>query len=259
MIFYFTGTGNSLYIAKQLDSDCRSIPQLINSATNTYEAERIGIVCPIYGHEMPAMVKEFLKKVQFQTSYLFVILTYGNRHANAVELAQKALAQVGKEADYITTVLMVDNFLLGFDMAEQTQLDKGIEKQLAEVKKAITEKKQEYQKVTTKDRLAHQGYLNLVANKPETIWADFTFTDECIGCGICVKVCPAGCIHLENQRAVRIAIGCQSCYACIHACPKSAIQLNKILGLQDKNPKDRYRNEHITLGELIQANNQTNE
>ena len=30
MIFYFTGTGNSLYAAKQLDSDCRSIPEAMH-------------------------------------------------------------------------------------------------------------------------------------------------------------------------------------------------------------------------------------
>ena len=48
MIFYFTGTGNSLYAAKQLDSDCRSIPRPLD-----FSAERIGIAAPIYGHELP--------------------------------------------------------------------------------------------------------------------------------------------------------------------------------------------------------------
>lgn len=258
MVFYFTGTGNSLYAAKYLDGEYISIPNALNSANMEYSADKIGIVCPMYGHEMPAMVKDFLGKAVFQTDYLYIVLTYGNRHANAVELAERALAPTGKKADYITTLLMVDNFLPAFDMAEQIKLDKGVEQQLVDIKADIDAKKHDYQKVTLKDRAAHKGYLAMVHNQPETIWADFDFTDECVGCAICTKVCPAGCIRIEDQRAVRTGENCQACYACVHACPKSAIRMNKILGFQDKNPKVRYRNEHVTLCELVKANDQTN-
>lgn len=62
MIFCFAGTGNSLYAAKQLDPELISIPQTIHNDRLTFEADSIGILCPVYGHEMPAMVKEFLRK-----------------------------------------------------------------------------------------------------------------------------------------------------------------------------------------------------
>ena len=257
MTFYFTGTGNSLYAAKILDSEYVSIPQIMNSDSLEFKANKIGIVCPIYGHEMPLMVKEFLHKAIFHTEYLYVVLTYGNRHANAVELAEKALGDAGKRADYITTLLMVDNFLPAFDMEEQAKLDKGVEQQLSGIKADIDAQKREYQKVTCEDRMAHKGYLARVQQQPETVWADFDFTEDCIGCGICTKVCPAGCIHMENQRAVRTGENCQACYACVHACPKAAIKMKSIMGFQEKNSKARYRNEHIVLSEIVAANNQT--
>lgn len=257
MVFFFTGTGNSLYAAKYLDSEPVSIPRIIHGESLDFSADKLGVVCPIYGHEMPAMVKEFLSKAAFHTGYFFIVLTYGNRHANAVELAQKALAAAGKKADYITTLLMADNFLPAFDMAEQMKLDKGVEQRLAAVKADIEAEKREYQPVSRKDRAAHEGYLALVKRQPETVWADFDFTDECVGCGICVKVCPSGCIRVENQRAVRAVVDCQACYACVHACPKAAIKVKKLMGFQEKNPGARYRNEHITLCELVAANNQT--
>lgn len=77
MIFYFTGTGNSLYVAKELDEDIISIPQVIKEEKPEFTADRIGIVCPVYGHEMPAMVKDFIRRASFKTDYLFVVLTYG--------------------------------------------------------------------------------------------------------------------------------------------------------------------------------------
>lgn len=69
MLFYFTGTGNSLYIAKKIEETPISIPQIMRQNDLEFSADRIGIVAPIYGHEVPSMVKEFLKKGVFHTDY----------------------------------------------------------------------------------------------------------------------------------------------------------------------------------------------
>lgn len=253
MVFYFTGTGNSLYAAKNLDAERVSIPHVMNSDKLIFTAEQMGIVCPVYGHEMPAMVKEFIRSATFQTDYLYLVLTYGARHGNAVELADKMMHAAGKQADYITTLLMVDNFLPAFNMWEQMAQEKHVEGQLAAIKADLMAKKHARQAVTQEDRDIHQGYLSLVEDAPETVWARFRVTDKCIGCGICTKVCPAGCIHLDVQRAVYENINCQACYACIHACTEMAIQLE----IPEKNPKARYRNPYISLSEIVAANNQT--
>lgn len=253
MIFYFTGTGNSLYAAKQLDNNQFSIPQIMNSEQRSFSDSSIGIVCPIYGHEMPQMVKAFIRQSTFNTDYLYLVLTYGARHANAVELAQKVFAGLAKQPDYITTLLMVDNFLPVFDMNEEIKLDKKVEQQLAVIKSDIDKNKYEMQTVTDQDREIHAKYLEMVQNASELVWAKFKVTDDCVGCGICAKVCPVGSIYLDNQKAVHTDKNCQACFACVHACPKMAIQMN----MPEKNPAARYRNEHIALSEIVAANNQT--
>lgn len=255
MIFYFTGTGNSLYAAKELDQEIISIPQVIKREKLEFSAERIGIICPVYGHEMPGMVKEFIRRASFHTDYLFAVLTYGAHHGGAAEIADLFFESVGKKADYITSIEMVDNFLPAFDMKEQMVEDKQVERHLDQVRAEIQAKKKGIQKADPAEKAAHKMYLKMVKNAPETIWAAFRVTDECIGCGICTRVCPAGCIHLENQYAVHDPKGCQACFACVHVCPKMAVQFT--LSRPEKNPAARYRNEHVTLCELVRANDQT--
>lgn len=224
MIFYFTGTGNSLYVAKMLDTDIISIPQIIKKPELHFSADKIGIVCPIYGHEMPAMVQDFIAKASFTTDYFYLVLTYGARHGGAAELADQYIRKTGKKADYIASIEMVDNFLPAFDMNEQVNMEKPVEERLAQIKQDIAKRKCFIEKATEADKAIHAAYLARVNNGPPTIWSDFLITADCIGCGICAKVCPGGCIHLENQFAIHNIEGCQACYACIHACPRMSIQ-----------------------------------
>lgn len=52
-IFYFTGTGNSLYVAQQLGGELLSIPQVMKDDRIEIQDEAVGIVCPIYAGDMP--------------------------------------------------------------------------------------------------------------------------------------------------------------------------------------------------------------
>lgn len=252
MIFYFTATGNSLYIAKQLGDELISIPQAMKQDNLTFEADKIGIVCPIYGHEMPKMVKDFIKKATFKTDYFYIVLTYGALHGGAAELANDYLKSVGKKADHITSIVMVDNFLPNFDMVEQCAIDKKTPENLAIIKADIDKKKHKIEKAGFKNKMIHKGYLMMVKNQDETVWSKFRVEDNCIGCETCVKVCPSASIKTENGKAVHTMNNCQACYACVHACPQKAIKFT----IPEKNPDVRYRNENITLEEIIKANNQ---
>lgn len=253
MVFYFTGTGNSLYIAKQIESNPVSIPQFIHKENQVYSADSIGIIAPVYGHEVPQMVKDFLKKATFHTDYFYMILTYGNRHGGAAELAQKLCEECGIHVSYINVIIMVDNWLPSFDMNEQKAIDKHIPQQLAPILADIRAKKNAISPVTDVDRAAHQEFLARTGKMPADAWQHLIrVTDACIGCGICEKVCPSASIRVVNGKAVHTPGNCQTCLACAHACPQKAIQL----AIPEKNPNARYRNEHISLQQIMNANQQ---
>lgn len=131
-----------------------------------FASESIGIVAPIYGHEMPDMVKEFLKKTVFHTDYFYLILTYGNRHGGAAELAQKYCEECGIHVNYINVILMVDNWLPSFDMNEQKKNDKKIPKQLASILADLSSHKDQISEVTEQDCMAHQQFLSFASQMP---------------------------------------------------------------------------------------------
>lgn len=251
MVFYFTGTGNSLYAAKRLEEHPISIPKVMGQENLAFAADAIGVVAPVYGHEIPPMVKEFLQKATFQTEYFYLILTYGNRHGGAAELAHQLCRECGIQAAYINVLLMVDNWLPGFDMEEQKRLDKDVDGQLAKILADVNSRRHWISPVTDRDRAAHQEFLDHMSQMPPDAWQHLLrVTEHCVGCGICEKVCPSGSICLVNGKAVRTPGRCQTCLACVHACPHKAIGLT----VPEKNPQARYRNEHISLQEIIQAN-----
>lgn len=253
MLFYFTGTGNSLYAAKGIEPNPISIPQAIHQEVLEFTADAIGIVCPVYGHEVPQMVREFLQKANFHTDYFYMVLTYGNRHGGAAELAQKLYQACGIQPAYINVLLMVDNWLPSFDMDEQRKLDKGVEAHLRKIAADIAARKRWIAPVTDADRAAHQEFLERMAQQPPDAWQHLIrVTDRCIGCGICEMVCPSGSIRVVGGKAVHIPGSCQTCLSCVHNCPEKAIGLT----VPERNPGARYRNEHIQLAELIRANRQ---
>jgi flavodoxin len=90
IIYYFTGTGNSLAAAKRIESgigDCDLVP--IASLQDTTGdvlpwADRVGIVCPVYFSGLPVMVAEFAGRLDLSGSeYTFSVVTFGGSGASS--------------------------------------------------------------------------------------------------------------------------------------------------------------------------------
>ncbi len=266
LIFYFTGTGNCLYVARQLADDnteLLSIPQLMKQKELNFEADEIGLVYPIYGHMPPYMVRQFLKRAELKADYTFAILTFGARKCNAVEILDGITREAGYRFNYISTLIMVDNWLPNFDMNEQVKMDKHIPENLAAIKDDISGHKHWMQPVSQEERDQHAGFMAFSGLDPKVGFLKrsekyFVVTDRCIGCEICTDVCPRGNYSLASN-GIKTDGDCEFCFACIQNCPQKAIKFAKVeddplLANGEKNPEARYRNEHVSLMDIKRAN-----
>lgn len=251
MIFYFTATGNCLYVAKEVEENPLSIAQELKKDVLNYEDETIGIVAPVYGGELPQIVRRFLAKANFKTDYLYMILTYGMNDSVAGEWAYYYAKSQKVNIDYIHTLQMVDNYLPAFDMNEQKAMDKQIDQHLKQIINEIQERKHGIPVPTQQGRELYE----MASRRPSQINDGSQITineDKCIGCGMCTLVCPIGNFDLKDKKAKRKWKQCEFCLACAHHCPRKAIYTS----LSDKNPNARFINENVKISEIIQANQQ---
>ncbi|HCC88230.1 MAG TPA: (4Fe-4S)-binding protein, partial [Prevotella sp.] len=221
------------------------------------------LIYPVYGHMPPYMVRQFLKKSRLKAEYTFAVLTFGARKCNAVEILDGITRKAGWRFSYLSTLMMVDNWLPNFDMNEQVKMDKHIPENLASIKDDISKRKHWMQPVSEEEREHHDGFMAYTGLDPEVGFLKksekyFVVTDRCIGCGVCTDVCPRGNYSLTSD-GVKTSGDCELCFACIQNCPQKAIKFAKVdddplLANGEKNPEARYRNEHISIMDIKRAN-----
>src|SRR3712207_5526399 len=100
---YFTGTGNSLYLAKEIGGEILSIPQMVKEGRYDFEDDAIGIVFPCYSSRPPKMVEEFLSRATFKADYTFAVVTFAALPGNPLTVTDKVF-------DYTAAVKMGDAF-----------------------------------------------------------------------------------------------------------------------------------------------------
>ncbi len=254
LIFYFTATGNSLYVARELAGESGqllSIPQIIKGEQLDFEADEIGFVFPDYAASAPLMVREFVSKAHFKAQYIFSVITFGNFAANVADWWDDFCKEKGLQNHYINTLLMVDNYLPVFDMNEQMKIDKKISENLTQIVNDIASHREYVSHVDADDRM--KEWLKRLQESHFPMEAERLLrlnTETCIACGTCAAVCPHGNFRMTDTHA-EFSGSCEYCLACVHACPQKALTLER-----ERNPHARFRNENVSLRDIKQANNQ---
>jgi ferredoxin len=256
-IYYFTGTGNSLHVARAVaeqlgESKVMNIVRQNGLDVIEDKSDTVGIIFPVYYYNMPHIVQEFVKKLQLDSkAYVFGIATCGGKSGNSIQMLDRLLKVNGVHLSAGFTLTMVDNAYIGIiDLVtppeERGLVLKASEDSLSDIieilkKKEKHELKSDYSLVTglTGDLgIALTTHIYRLSRR-------FKATDKCTGCGICEKLCPAGNITCVDKK-VTWGNNCTQCLACFNWCPQTAIEI----GNRSANIA-RYHHPDIALKDML--------
>jgi ferredoxin len=253
-IFYFTGTGNSLKIAKDIASqlgDTALVPvRKAIKETLDLSADRIGLVFPVYMWGMPSIITEFSRKIKTDRGkYVFAVATYGGTPGGTLLYLSRALEKQGARLSAGFGFKMPGNYIPLYGAQSDKIQKKDFEKAAEKVKRIVDIIRKGDSRKPETSGFPVNTLLSVVhaVSMPRIHQMDKSFTvlDKCTSCGICYKVCPVENIKLENGKPVWQG-KCEQCMSCIQFCPVEAIQYGK-----KTEGKKRYHHPEIKLSELI--------
>jgi ferredoxin len=256
IIYYFTGTGNSLAAAKKIaaalgDTELVPIASLADTPGDiTPAADRIGIICPVYFSGLPLIVASFAGRLDpGAAQYLFAVMTHGGGGESAAlrQIDSILRQRKGRGLDAGFGVMMPGNYLLMYE-PPAGQKQQEILAEAGDRIAAITASIARCEKLPLPSSLVNRILYMLAypwfRSHARTDDRKFSVTDACTSCGTCVAVCPVKNIVLVGKKPAWNH-HCELCCACIHACPAKAIQAGK-----RTETRGRYRNPDITVADL---------
>lgn len=234
-IYYFSATGNSLQVARDLAgelgaAEITSITGL-NSITIDPNLERLGIVFPVYAWGVPLIVSDFLKKIEIpKGTYVFAVVTCGAKPGGTLLELNEIFKEKGIPISAGFSIQLPDNYIIWSGAVgeerqhKMIQSSKGRIREIAEIIKAKGGHKLETNSApyNLMGSLVHKIFIKNSWREAENFWV----TEKCNQCAICVKVCPVNNISLAESKPSWDK-KCQQCLACIHWCPQEAIQYKK--------------------------------
>jgi len=251
-VYYFSGTGNSLHVARELRdrfADAKLIPMVQQMRINhpVTSSDAVGFVFPIHLAGMPYPVQDFIEKLNVDSAtYLFAAVTrISTSHIADIRL-NSILKKKGKvlNAFFIMNMAanspcgLVPKFFPGFKKMVESWVDRIAPEKLTEMETAVQEKLNDIIETVNsrgshwdgKNILSLAGkHLNSLLMSPLTKSTrrqkiPFTVDQDCTACGWCEKVCLSGRITLNSGRPVWTPeVPCWFCYACFNSCPEQAI------------------------------------
>lgn len=254
MIFYFSGTGNSLWVAKQLSTQLNdSLVSIAKAQINKHfkyninNDEKIGFVFPIYSWGIPPIVEQFIKKITlegYNNQTIYGVFTCGDECGYTDKMFCKLLSRKNWQSQHIYSVKMPNTYICfpKFDVdskeIEQKKIDEA-QPAITRIAEAIAGNKpiEHY----------HRGRFNFLKsriiykqfNKHALDSRPFYTTEACTSCGLCANSCPTQNILISNGKP-QWGNSCTQCACCIHHCPTHAIEYGKFT--RNKGRYSRFAN-----------------
>ena len=234
MILYFSGTGNSKYVANAIGDGIKdeavSLNDIIkNDGPTAFNSEKpFIVVAPIHAWRFPRIIEEFIKKAKFSGNReIYFVGTMASQSGNCDKYCKEITERKHMKFKGFIGVFMPNNYVISSVMPTKEQIDKIL--QYAKViVKDVVQAIENGENLSKIDKTAMAGILsgpvNKLFNKFMVSSKNFVVSDKCISCGKCEEFCAVNNIKLVGGKPA-FGDNCINCYSCIHRCPKEAINI----------------------------------
>lgn len=231
IVFWFSGTGNSLAIARDLAAalgDAELVPMAKVIGGQIPTAERVGFVFPVYGFGLPGIVADFLRKLPVNSrAYYFSVADCGGLPGAPHRQAQRILRAGGGRLAAGWTLFMPANYPVMHDSppaARQQEYFDKMKERLPGIAGTIGRSQPgplEDSSVPFRwiAHLVNHMAIRKFRKSGRNFWVEAT----CRQCGLCAKVCPVDNIRPVDKKPTWLN-HCEQCMACLQWCPVEAIQ-----------------------------------
>ena len=235
MVLYFSGTGNSEYVAKRIakglgDEALNLFERIVNNDNSMINSSApFVVVAPTYAWELPHIVEKYLLNTPLKVSKdIYFVLTCGSSIGGAGYFAKKLSKTVSMEYRGIAQVKMPENYIAMFSAPNKEESIEIINKSEGKIDNIIAA-------IKAGNRLTDgSGPFGILFTRAMNYWfykfcvtdKKFYVKDKCNGCGLCTKMCPNGNIELSGGKPVWKG-DCTHCMACICHCPQEAVEYGK--------------------------------
>ena len=236
MILYFTGTGNSRYIAEKIAKETEdriiNINDKIKQKDNSFIKTdgRLIFVVPTYAWRIPVIVKEWILRTEFSdANQVWFVMNCGSEIGNAAKYNKELCEQNNFIYMGTAQVIMPENYIAMFDAPDKEEAKQIISKAEPVIDNIIGLIKEGKVFPIPRNNL-YDRFMSGPVNKifyALFVKADaFKVDDKCIGCDKCEQICPLNNIKIQNAKPVW-GKDCTHCMACICHCPTEAIEYGK--------------------------------
>ena len=235
ILFYFSGTGNSKYIAElfsnKMNINCYSIEIYADFDKLITENDTIAFCYPVYGSRVPRIFREFVtnhmgvlngkKLIIFCTQLGFS----GDGARAFTDMFNKDSVRI-VYAEHFNMPNNINNmsiFPISSDKTNATCLAKAKKKMNIVCRNISNGKviKRGFNLFSRALGLIQGAFMPRVEQSGlDSVQID----DDCNGCGLCVQICPMHNFRLENNIIIPQG-NCTLCYRCINKCPQKSISV----------------------------------
>lgn len=235
MILYFSGTGNSRYVANKIgdvlvDEVVSVNDYLKQKKRGSFSSDQPFVfVSPTYMSRMPMEVEQFIRNSRFSGNRdAYYVFTAGQSIGNAPKYCRKLCSENKLQYRGTASVAMPANYVLMYDVTPKQKAKEEAKKADADIRK-IAECIKNGESLDPDPKMSGHKSFSMIApafHKFMISAKGFQAGPSCTGCGKCAELCPLNNIKIQNKKPVW-GKECMHCMACISACPDEAINYGK--------------------------------